>query len=45
MTKELALHCDHASWSGAELPILEMGRWPVLWTCDACGRLEVDRDE
>lgn len=41
MTKALALRCAHESWSGAEGPIVELGRWPILWICDGCGVLEV----
>lgn len=42
ISKELVLWCPCLSWSGAEGPIAELGRWPVLWTCDSCGRLEVE---
>ena len=42
-SKELVLWCPHSSYSGAEGPVLEMGRMPVLWTCDSCGHLEVIR--
>lgn len=39
----VVLWCPHLSWSGAEGPVAELGRWPVLWSCDGCGRLEVRR--
>jgi len=32
--------CDHAAWSGGEGPIVDLGRWPVLWKCDGCGLVE-----
>lgn len=35
--------CTHVSLSGDEGPVLELGRWPVLWRCDSCGaRIEYD---
>ncbi|MFJ4168369.1 hypothetical protein ACIPY3_02550 [Paenarthrobacter sp. NPDC089714] len=40
-SKELVPWCPHVSYSGAERPVEEMGRMPVLWSCDSCGHLEV----
>ncbi|QGZ16961.1 hypothetical protein SEA_LITTLETOKYO_69 [Arthrobacter phage LittleTokyo] len=40
-SKELVLWCGHLSWSGAEGPVVELGRWPVLWECDSCGIVAV----
>lgn len=39
-SKELAVICPHTSWSGGEMPIDVMGRYPVLWVCDGCGKVE-----
>ncbi|WPM94399.1 hypothetical protein VG1_CDS0075 [Arthrobacter phage Cupello] len=38
----LVLWCPCLSWSGAEGPLDTLGRWPVLWSCDGCGRLATD---
>lgn len=38
-TTEIVLYCDHPSGIGAEGPISELGRWPVLWRCDGCGQV------
>ena len=41
---DLILYCAHdLSLTGAEGPIRDLGRWPVLWTCDTCGATVVDR--
>lgn len=32
----IALHCDHDSLTGAEGPWIDLGRCPVIWTCDVC---------
>lgn len=37
--KALILHCDHDSSSGAEGPIRDLGRFPVIWRCDDCGKV------
>lgn len=37
MSKEVAVLCEHVSMSGAEGPVLTLGRWPILWSCDSCG--------
>lgn len=37
MSHEVAIPCEHVSMSGAEGPVLTLGRWPVLWRCDSCG--------
>ena len=37
MSKEVILFCEHLSMSGAEGPVLTLGRWPILWSCDSCG--------
>lgn len=38
MTADVILHCAHdLSLTGAEGPIAELGRWPILWNCDTCG--------
>jgi hypothetical protein len=40
---DVMLYCAHdGSWTGAEGPIRDLGRWPVLWQCDECGVLRVD---
>lgn len=38
---DIILHCEHGSWTGAEGPVAELGRMPILWACDQCGELEV----
>lgn len=39
----VVLHCAHdCSWTGAEGSVLELGRWPVLWSCDCCGATVLD---
>lgn len=35
--REAAFPCEHVSMSGAEGPVITLGRWPVLWSCDSCG--------
>jgi hypothetical protein len=40
--KELMVICPHTSWSGAERPIAEMGRWPILWQCDQCSKVALE---
>jgi hypothetical protein len=42
MTNELMVRCDHLSLSGAEGPVADLGRWPVLWSCDSCGMTLLD---
>lgn len=37
----IELYCDHPSETGAEGPIRDLGRWPVLWKCDTCGTVRV----
>jgi hypothetical protein len=38
-----AVHgCDHASESGDEGPIADLGRMPTRWRCDSCGRVRED---
>jgi hypothetical protein len=44
-SKALVLWCPCSSWSGAEGPIDELGRWPVLWSCDGCGSLHYESFE
>ncbi|MGX5770814.1 hypothetical protein ACWKWN_08690 [Microbacterium trichothecenolyticum] len=38
--------CAH-DWSltGAEGPVVELGRMPILWTCDVCGATVLDPEE
>ncbi|MGX9346376.1 hypothetical protein [Microbacterium sp. KNMS] len=36
-------YCAHdGSLTGAEGPVRDLGRWPVLWTCDLCGATLLD---
>lgn len=40
---DLIRYCAHDhSLTGAEGPVRDLGRWPVLWTCDECGALVSD---
>jgi hypothetical protein len=34
--------CEHDSETGDEGPMSELGRWPVRWKCDGCGRIRVE---
>jgi len=36
--------CDHASESGDEGPIADLGRMPKRWRCDSCGRVRCDAE-
>ncbi len=39
----LATHrCQHENWTGMEGAMRDLGRWPTVWECDGCGRIEVD---
>ncbi|MDF2554149.1 MAG: hypothetical protein K0R60_44 [Microbacterium sp.] len=40
---DVILYCGH-DWSltGAEGPVVDLGRWPILWTCDVCGATVLD---
>lgn len=37
MSTDAMVRCEHTSMSGAESPVIDLGRWPVLWSCDSCG--------
>ena len=37
MSTDVMIRCEHVSLSGAEGPVIDLGRWPVLWSCDSCG--------
>lgn len=39
--KELAVICEHLSWTGGEGAVDEIGRFPVLWICDSCGTADI----
>lgn len=45
MSAAVILWCGHDSHTGAEGPVRDLGRSPVLWTCDGCGEVAVMRDE
>lgn len=34
--------CPHVSESGAEGPVVLLGRLPILWGCDTCHRVRVE---
>lgn len=39
-------YCAHdLSLTGAEGPIADLGRWPILWSCDGCGATVLDQSE
>lgn len=39
---DVILHCRHdISSTGAEGPMSDLGRWPVIWKCDECGALHL----
>lgn len=42
----VAVYCAHdMSLTGAEGPVRDLGRWPILWSCDWCGATLLQADE